>query len=174
MSVEMVAVVFDGTHTAEKELSQLRVARDDAWLEEVSVLEHHASGRFSIKATSPDYGDEDHFRAGLAIGGATGLLLGLIAGPIGVLFMGAVGAMTGRALGAQKHHGAFDPLVAQVKDAVRRGSSALILVAEHDTAEQLVSTLGDGARRILRHPLTTEQLEELRLAALIPGPLPPL
>ena len=53
MPVEMVAVAFDGTHTAEKELSDLRTARTDPWLEEVAVLEHHKGGRFSMKATSP-------------------------------------------------------------------------------------------------------------------------
>ena len=52
MSMEMAVVSFDGTHTAEQKLSSLRASRDDAWLVEVAVLEHHHGGRFSMKATS--------------------------------------------------------------------------------------------------------------------------
>jgi hypothetical protein len=53
MSVEMAAVAFAGAHTAERELSALRTSREDPWLTEVAVREHHTGGRFSMKATSP-------------------------------------------------------------------------------------------------------------------------
>ncbi|SRR6266487_6385145 len=166
MSVEMAAVAFDGTKTAERELSTLRTTRDDPWLTEVAVLEHHAGGRFSIKATSPDYGDEDHIGAGLAIGGGTGLLLGLIGGPLGLLFWGTMGAVAGGAVGASDEPGAFDPLVEDVKDALPHNSSALILVAENATAEELVSAVGARSRQVLREDLTDEQIEELTHAAV--------
>ena len=93
MSVEMAAVTFDGTHTAEQELSALRTTRTDPWLIEVAVLEHHGSGRYSVKATSADYGEENHVRAGIAIGAGTGLLLAMIGGPLGILLWTAVGAV---------------------------------------------------------------------------------
>ena len=128
MPVEMAAIAFDGTYAAEGELSNLRVSRVDPWLSEVAVLEHHHSGRYSMKATSPDYGDRDHVGAGIAIGGGTGLLLGLIGGPLGLLFWGAVGATLGGAAGAAKSSaegGAFDPLVNEVKDALPDDTSAL-------------------------------------------------
>ena len=69
MPVEMEAVVFDGIHPAEKELSALRTSRSGPWLTEIAGLAHHPSGRFAMKATSPDYGDEDHVDAGIVIGG---------------------------------------------------------------------------------------------------------
>jgi hypothetical protein len=103
MSVEMAAVVFDGTRTAERELSNLRTSRSDAWLNEVAVLERHEGGRFSMKATSPDYGDKDHVGAGIALGGGTGLLLGLIAGPLGLLFWGAMGAARAERSAPRRH-----------------------------------------------------------------------
>ena len=165
MPVEMVAVAFDGTHTAEKELSTLRTARTNPWLEEVAVLEHHKGPRFSMKATSPDYGDEDHVGAGIALGGGTGLLLGLIAGPLGLIFWGTMGALTGGAAGAREP-GAFDPIVDQVKDALPHGTSALILVAEKPTAEQLASAVGRHGRQIIRQEMTDEQVKELKQAAV--------
>jgi hypothetical protein len=47
-----------------------------------------------VQATSPGYGDKDHIGAGLAIGGGTGLLLAMIAGPLvlvwGLVFWGTM------------------------------------------------------------------------------------
>ena len=165
MSVEMVAVAFDGTHIAEHELSALRTPRTDPWLTDVAVPEHHHSGRYSMKATSPDYGKEDHVGAGIALGGGTGLLLGMIAGPLGLIFWGTMGAIGGAAAGAHDA-GAFDPIVDEVKAALPDGTSALILVAETPTAEQLVSAVGARGLRVIRQELTEDQVRQLRQAAV--------
>ena len=165
MSMEMAVLAFEGTHSAERELSVLRASRDDAWLSEVAVLEHHVGGRYSMKATSPDYGEKDHVAAGAAIGGLTGLCLGAIAGPLGLIFWSSMGALTGGALGDSGRAGAFDPLVDQVKGALPQGSSALILVAKGSTAEELISAVGPGAR-VSRQQLTDEQVEHLSEAAV--------
>lgn len=129
------------------------------------MLEHHKGGRYSMKATSPDYGDQEHVGAGLAIGGGTGLLLGMIAGPLGLIFWGTMGALTGGAAGSRAP-GAFDPIVDEVKEALPHGSSALILVAETPTAEQLVAAVGSDGRQTIRHPMTDEQVEQLKEAAV--------
>lgn len=42
--LEMAAVTYDGAHSAERALSDLRGAGGDAWLSEVSVIEHDADG----------------------------------------------------------------------------------------------------------------------------------
>ena len=165
MPVEMVAVTFDGTHTAEKELSDLRTSRTDSWLDEVAVLEHHKGPRYSMKATSPDYGDESHVGAGIALGGGTGLLLGMIAGPLGLIFWGTMGALTGAAAGSREPN-AFDPIVDEVKEALPHDTSALILVAENPTAEALVSAVGRDGRQTLRQEMTDEQVRQLKQAAM--------
>jgi uncharacterized membrane protein len=90
----------------------------------------------------------------------------MIAGPLGLLFWGTIGAVTGGAVGASERAGAFDPIVEQVKDALPHGSSALILVAEEATAEQLVSAVGARGRQVVRQALTDEQVEELKQAAV--------
>jgi uncharacterized membrane protein len=166
MTLEMAAVAFDGAHTAERELSDLRMSRDDPWLEEVAELERHVGGRFSMKATSPAYDDENHVGSGMAIGGGTGLLLGMIGGPLGLVFWGAMGAMAGGAAGASSKESAFDPLVEQVRDVLPHNSSALILVAENTTAEKLVSAVGTHGRQVLRQDLTNEQAKQLTDAAV--------
>jgi uncharacterized membrane protein len=166
MSIEMVSVVFDGAQTAEQELSDLRATRRDEWLTEVAVLERHMGGRFSMKATSPDYGDQDHVGAGIAIGGGTGLMLGMIAGPLGLIFWGTMGAVGGAAIGTSGEVGAFDPIVNEVKDSLPHNTSALILVAETVTAEKLATAVGNVGRQTLRRELTDEQLEQMTRTAV--------
>lgn len=165
MSMEMAVITFDGTHHAEQELSGLRASRDDAWLTEVAVLEHHRGGRYSMKATTPEYGEKGHVGAGATAGGLTGLAVGAIAGPLGLVFWGTMGAMTGGALGDTGSQGAFDQLVDQVKDALPRNSSALILVADPSTAEEFVAAAG-ADRQVSRQQLTDEQVEHLSQAAV--------
>ena len=165
MPMEMAVVTFDGTNEAEHALSSLRASRDDAWLEDVAVLEHHRGGRFSMKATTPDYGEKGHVGAGASIGGLTGLAMGAIAGPLGIVFWSTMGAVTGGALGDTGSKGPFDPLVDQVKDALPRNSSALILVAEPSTAEEFISAAGED-RQVTRQQLTDEQVENLEQAAV--------
>jgi uncharacterized membrane protein len=166
MSVEMAAVTFEGTHTAERELSALRSSRNDPWLEEVAVLERHKTDRYSIKAANPDFGDSDHVGAGIALGGGTGLLLGLVGGPLGLVFWGAVGALSGGLIGSRHDDpGPLGPLVQEVKNALSVQGSALMLVADTATTDQLITALGPKARFVIREPLTDEQLDHLTRAA---------
>ena len=166
MSMEMAVVTFEGTNHAEQALSALRSSRDDAWLTEIAVLEHHRGGRYSMKATTPDYGEKGHVGAGVTAGGLTGLALGAIAGPLGLVFWGTMGAMTGGAAGDTGSTGTFDPLVAQVKDALPRNSSALILVAEPSMAEQFIAATGAQDRQVSRQQLTDQQVENLSQTAV--------
>ena len=165
MSMEMAVITFDGTHNAEQALSVLRGSQDDAWLTEVAVLEHHRGGRYSMKATTPDYGEKGHVGAGATVGGLTGLALGAIAGPLGLVFWGTMGAVTGGAAGDTGSTGTFDALVEQVKDALPRNSSALILVAEPSAAEEFIAAAG-ADRQVSRQQLTDEQVERLSQVAV--------
>ena len=107
MSMEMAVVSFDGTHTAEQKLSSLRASRDDAWLVEVAVLEHHHGGRFSMKATSPDYGEEGHVGSGAAIGGPDRNVSGHDRGATGNPVLGQHGCAHRRGGWGHRAHGCF-------------------------------------------------------------------
>src|SRR4051794_41900589 len=106
--LEMTAITFDGAHAAERQLSDLRSTRDDEWLPEVSVIEHDVDGRYSVKAKNPAVVKE-HAGHGAAIGGLTGLFLGAIGGPPGVLLWGSPGGMTGGAGGGGRGKGVQTP-----------------------------------------------------------------
>jgi uncharacterized membrane protein len=157
--LEMVSAKYDGAHGAERALSDLRAERDDVWLSEVSIIEHHTDGRYSVKAKNPDV-DKSHTGSGAAIGGLTGLFVGAIGGPLGLLLWSGLGAMTGAAIGADRES-AFLPMVEELKAAIAPGASALILVGETETLNAFVKTLEVPESQTLRRPLTSEQAREL-------------
>jgi len=161
--LEMVAVTYDGAHAAERALSDLRAERDDQWLSEVSIIEHDTDGRYSVKAKNPDL-EKSHIGSGAAIGGLTGLFVGAIGGPLGLLFWGTMGAMTGGAIGAT-HESAFLPLVEELKAVLPPGASSLILVGETTNLDAFVKTLDVPESQTMRRALTSEQASELSEAA---------
>jgi len=160
--LEMLAITFDGAHAAERRLSDLRTTRKDEWLSEVSVIEHDVDGRYSVKAKNPDV-NKDHAGHGAAIGGLTGLFVGLIGGPLGLLLWGGLGAMTGAAIGAGKES-AFKPMVDELEARLAPDASMLVLVGETPALDGFQTAVGAAANRVLRSPLTSAQAEELTKA----------
>ena len=158
--LEMAAVPFDGAHRAERALSDLRTDSDEPWLSEVSVIEHDADGRYSVKAKNPDVA-KGHAGSGVAIGGLTGVFVGLIGGPLGLLFWGTMGALTGGALGGSKES-AFKPMIDELESRLAPDASMLVLVGETPAIDAFVSATKTGSTgETLRSPLTSEQAAEL-------------
>jgi uncharacterized membrane protein len=160
----MAAVTYDGAHGAERKLADLRAAGSEAWLSEVSIIEHDADGRYSVKAKNPSV-DEGHIGSGAAIGGLTGVFVGLIGGPLGLLFWGTLGALTGGALGAGAES-AFKPMIDELEGRLAPDASMLVLVGETQTFDQFVTASGGTGGQLLRAPLTSEQAAELNKAAV--------
>ena len=161
--LEMVAITFDGAHTAERTLSDLRASRSDPWLSEVSIIEHDTDGRYSVKAKNPDVEDR-HAGKGAAIGGLTGLFVGAIGGPFGLVLWSTTGALAGGAIGAGKES-AFLSTVEQLKARLAPGASMLILVGETPALDALVDAVGADDSNMLRQPLSSEQAAELTAEA---------
>lgn len=157
--LEMVAITFDGAHSAERTLGELRAARQDPWLSEVSVLEHDTDGRYSVKAKNPDVEDR-HAGKGASIGALTGLFIGAIGGPLGLVLWSTSGAMVGGAVGAGKES-AFLPMVEELKARLAPGASMLVLVGETPALDGLVGATGATEVNVFRQPLTSAQAAEL-------------
>jgi uncharacterized membrane protein len=157
--LEMIAVTFDGAHAAERQLSDLRDTRKDEWLSEVSLLEHDADGRYSVKAKNPSI-DKSHAGKGAAMGGLTGLFIGAIGGPFGLLLWGSLGALTGSAMGVG-HESAFKPMVDELKSRLAPDASMLVLVGESPALDSMQSAIDPPPNRVLRQALTSDQAREL-------------
>ena len=157
--LEVLAITYDGAHTAEKQLSDLRATRNDEWLGEVSLIEHDSDGRFSVKAKNPAVADR-HAGKGAAVGGLTGLFVGAIGGPLGLVLWGTVGALAGGSIGAGKES-AFMPLVTDFEALLSPGASMLVLVGETPVLDELVAAVGADPSAVTRRNLTSAQAQEL-------------
>jgi hypothetical protein len=150
MPLELAAVAYNGAFTAERELNNLRVSRLDPWVGEVAVLEHHDSGMFFTRASSPDYGGEGHPKG-------PGPLLSRAL--IGTILAGA------GAFGPAQTTGALGSLADQVRSLLPADASALMLVAESAAIAEFVSALAPRGGQVGRRELPDGLIEQLRLAA---------
>jgi uncharacterized membrane protein len=157
--LEMGAVPFDGAHRAERVLSDLRANSEEPWLSEVSIIEHDAKGRYSVKAKNPSV-DDGHTGSGAAVGGLTGVFVGLIGGPLGLLFWGTMGALAGGSIGAARES-AFKPMIDQLEGRLARDASMLVLVGETPAIDSFVGATSVRGGEVLRSPLTSAQAAEL-------------
>jgi len=157
---EIVAVTYDGAHSAQQALDNLRESRDDSWLPWVGVLEHDSEGEFTVKSKNPDVDDA---KAGkdAAIGGMTGGVIGVIGGPLGIAIGAGIGAAIGGMVGATGES-AFKPTVEQLKGRLPANASMLVLVGQPRTQDEFLEAIGARPDSdIFRLPLTSAQTEEL-------------
>jgi uncharacterized membrane protein len=175
MGLELAIAVLHGSDAAESAFGTLRERFPDApWTREIALIEHHRNDRIAVNGTIAgrfvSVNEEDHLSQTGAAAGAIGLgALGLLLGPPGA----AAGFVAGGAIGSQRA-GARErePAPAEVMDdlraAVGKGDSAILLVADPAHVDAMAQALPGGAR-LERRALTDEQEEALR-AALAQAP----
>ena len=145
---------------------------DDArWTQEVGFVERHKSGSMLVRGTFAghyvDVDEVDHVsQKGAAQGAVTAGLIGVLAGPpgiaLGLLVGGIFGAEEGRVDEAEAEP---EDLAEQLRSAVPRDSSAIVLIAQAEDVEQMIAALADDAQDVIRRTLTVE--EEAALKASI-------
>lgn len=157
--LEIAAITFDGEKSADRKMSELKGKRDDPWIGEVAVLEHDSDGEYALKGVDSDV-DKSKSGKGAAVGGLTGLAVGLIGGPAGSLLWTTIGAATGAAVGDSKES-TFRPTFERMKDRLPADASMLVLVGETPSIEAFVGAVSAGDAAVMREPLTNEQAKEL-------------
>lgn len=160
--VELVAQVYDDRHKAIEELDFV------AWLHRersinilnAAVLVRDEDGKTSLKETV-DLG----VRQGRLFGAITGGLIGLVGGPA----CAAVGALAGTGTGGLAANrldmGFSGDFLAGLQARLQPGTSALVVLVEHDSAVRLSEALAGEEGWILQQTLTDKTVEELLQAS---------
>lgn len=165
-TLELAVFRFDGEGTAVDRYARARdaafvrgSAEGPRWTRDVGFVERHHNGRLLLRGTFGghylDVDEGDRFsERGAGEGAATGGILGALGGPPGI----AVGLVLGMFVGA--HVGQADQIEAepemlaeQMREAVPRGSSAIVMIAAPGEVEELVAAVGDGAAETVRRVL---------------------
>jgi hypothetical protein len=152
---------FKGSHAADDAYADVleREGEDNRWLLEVGTIARPRVGRVRVGLTFSDgetttVHESDLSKATAELGGLTGYYLSTLAGPFGLMFVVTAGEAAGRSAAREADQRLFH--VAEIKSALPRDSSALVLVADEDTCDALVEMFDSYTPRVVRHPVEPE------------------
>jgi uncharacterized membrane protein len=157
-----------------------RVMRDPhpRWTRDVGFVERHHNGHLLVRGTfaghyvDVDESDDVSERGGRE-GAATGGLVGVLLGPPGIAVGLLLGAIVGSQVGGPKEpEDEPEALIARLRDAIPRSSSAIVTVAPAPVVDELLEALGDHAKDVVRRPLAGDESAALE-ASLSTAPHTP-
>jgi uncharacterized membrane protein len=172
VSLDLAVVQFDGEGTAVKRYADAKAGRgpDPVWSQKVGFVERHHNGRLLIRGTFAghylDVDESDHVsQSGAGEGAVAGGLVGVLLGPagiaVGIALGGVIGSQVGDPTEVETEPQAF---AEQLRAAVPKSSSAVVLIADAPDVDEMVAALGPHAQNTERRTLTPEQTEALDAA----------
>lgn len=156
--MELVARVFDEPGGAAEALDFVEGLhkRQIIKIRNAAVLVREQDGTVTVKDTKDLTPGK-----GRLIGGIVGGLVGIVGGPVGVV-VGALAGVGAGSLGAKWIDLGFsDKFLAGLEEHLQPGSSALILVVEHDWAKSVAESLAGEEGYVSQQELTDELVKEL-------------
>jgi uncharacterized membrane protein len=181
VSLDVAVAQFDGEGTAVRRYAAAREVpgADPPWTHKVGFVEHHRNGRLLLRGTfAGHYLDVDEgdrvSQKGAGEGAVAGGLAGALLGPAGFALGLTLGTVLGsRASQASEVEDEPEALAGQLRVAVPRSSSAIVLIAEPPDVDEMVASLDKGAQGITREALTVEQQAALEESLSMAPPVSP-
>jgi uncharacterized membrane protein len=176
MRLDVAVVSFPAQHGA---ISAFAASpKDAAWKQEVAFVERHHNGRVAVRGTFAghyvDVDESDHTsEPGTVEGALTGALVGAIFGlglpgaAFGFVIGGAVGAVVGKPTEVEAEP---ETLVDELRAAVPKGGSAVVLLAAPEHVDALLAELAGSDGEVTRRSLSDEQTAALE-SELKPAPI---
>ncbi len=178
VSLDLAVAQFDGEGTAVQRYAAAkeRSRADAPWMHQVGFVERHHNGRLLLRGTFAghylDVDESDHVsqrRAGE--GAVAGGLVGVLLGPPGIAVGLALGGVIGSQAGDSTELEAEpEALAAQLRAAVPRSSSAVVLIAPAPDVDEMLAALGDAAQGVVRRTLAAHQAAELEASLSMAPP----
>jgi uncharacterized membrane protein len=186
MSLELAVVRFGGEGAAvqafgaARDRLSSRVLRDPKpqWTRDVGLVERHHSGHLLVRGTfAGHYVDvdesDDVSEKGGREGAATGGLVGVLLGPPGIAVGILLGAIVGAEVGNPKQpEQEPETLVARLRDAIPRSSSAIVMIAAASAVDEMLEGLGEDAKDVERRTLADDETAAIE-ASLSAAPRTP-
>jgi uncharacterized membrane protein len=154
--VQVLVAAFNDEKTANQALKGLKRARRQGLIsiKDAAVLRRDAKNKLHIKET----GDMSGGRGAL-LGGVTGGVIGLLAGP--VVLAGAAGALVGGLAAKLRDTGFPNDKLEALGQGLKPGSSAIIAVIEHKWVAAVQKELEDQATDIMVQELSSDIAAQL-------------
>jgi uncharacterized membrane protein len=152
--VQVIVAAFNNPDKAGQLMAELKQGKKQGLVGiiDAAVVVKDADGKLKITDS------KRRSTKGFITGGVVGGVLGLLAGPVGLVALGtgAVGALMGKISGA--------PLKAEMQDigsALTPNSSAIVAIIEHTWVSQLEEALAAEGARIVQEALKADIAEQL-------------
>ena len=141
---DVILAVFDDQATASKAYQDLHKAEKDKKidLENVVLIHKEAAGKIDVKEAAEKISGEA--RIGALVGGA----LGILAGPVGVITLGAAGAVVGGLSAKLDDVGFDDERLEMLGETLEPGKSAILAVLESQYSDKLVQELKNRGAQV--------------------------
>lgn len=158
----MVVVKFAGEDRAKQVADLINKHQKEAQIKVKAwaVVEVDEKGKSHVKQSG-------HGGWGAAAGGGTGLLLGLIGGPAGLLIWALGGALVGGLAGKYVGHQFDEDQLKAVGDMMEPNTSALVLIAEDKLLEGIEEQMGAYDGEILTVTVGDQLTGELETVAYV-------
>jgi uncharacterized membrane protein/sporulation protein YlmC with PRC-barrel domain len=156
--IELVARVFDDPKKAGKALESW-----EEWhrlhtvtVRNAAILVKDEDGETSFT----DVKEWDAKKGGL-VGAIAGGLIGLVGGPVGVVVGALAGAGLGGAAAGLTDTGFSDEFLKELQEHLQPGTSALIVLVEHDSVKSMAEAMSGVGGVVLQQTITDTLVEEM-------------
>ena len=152
----VISVAFDDDSKAYTALTALKQLETQGRLtvEGAAVVVRGDDGEIDVK---DKVGLSDEL-VGTVSGGALGLLIGILGGPLGVLLGGSYGLLVGSAFDIGKAD-ATESVLSQISSSVRRGRTALLAQVNEQSPEIVDTAMAELGGTVLRRPVADVEAE---------------
>lgn len=160
--VHLVIGTFNAEQTANgalKTLSQAKREQQIGILDAAVIWRGHKQNRLHIKETEDVSGGR-----GAAAGGVIGAVIGLLAGPPGVVVGGAVGAVVGGAVAHVIDTGIPHERLNEIGKTLKPGTSAIVAIVEDEWLAQVQTMLTDAGAEVLTEAVKGDLAQQLDAA----------
>lgn len=158
VTVQLVVATFEEDEAAEEALKQLKEAdkADKLILLDAAVIRRDEKNKLHIKETADPGGGK-----GAAAGGTIGAVIGLFAGPPGVVIGASVGALVGGVTAKRVDSGIPDERLEQIGEGLQPGTSAVVGIVEPAWAESTQKVLADHGGAITAEEMRSDLPDQL-------------
>jgi uncharacterized membrane protein len=151
----VIAVSFDADVNAYAALTKLKEldAQDQIEVHEAVAVQRAADGTLTVKdqVDSPEL-------VGTAGGGLTGLLVGILGGPLGVLIGGSTGLLVGSLFDLDEAE-QVETVLGRLSQAVEPGRTAVLAVVNEPSPEVIDAAMADFGGTVLRRSVDEVEAE---------------
>ena len=153
---QVIVAAFDGVDGAKEAFEGLRELEKEKSIkiDNAAILQKDHDSKLHIRDTKDMTGTR-----GVVLGGVTGAIVGVIAGPVGWVALG--GAAIGGLVAKLKDGGFDNSRLEQWGDRLQPGTSALIAVVDHIWVRDVEAALKESARDVMTMEISDEIAAQL-------------